>query len=120
LPIRLCRGGIRRRRACSAGPAGTLAAETTAADQSRAAVRAAIAATSVEDLAKDPKLLRAAIEGGRAAFKVNCVQCHGSGAAGGKGYPNLNDDDWLWGGDIATIHQTLEHGIRIRVTMPLA
>ena len=61
---------------------GTLAAETTAADQSRAAVRAAIAATSVEDLAKDPKLLRAAIEGGRAAFKVNCVQCHGSGAAG--------------------------------------
>ncbi|WP_456256875.1 c-type cytochrome, partial [Campylobacter jejuni] len=51
-------------------------------------------------------------EGGRAAFKVNCVQCHGAGAAGSKGYPNLNDDDWLWGGDIATIHQTLEHGIR--------
>ncbi len=48
----------------------------------------------------NPKLLHAAVEGGRAAFRVNCVQCHGSGAAGIKGYPNLNDDDWLWGGDL--------------------
>jgi cytochrome c oxidase cbb3-type subunit 3 len=47
-----------------------------------------------------------------AAFKVHCVQCHGSGAAGSKGYPNLNDDDWLWGGDISAIHYTLTHGIR--------
>jgi len=91
---------------------GTLAAETKAADASHAAVRAAIAATAVEDLRKDPKLQRAAIEGGRAAFKQNCVQCHGSGAAGSTGYPNLNDDDWLWGGDIAAIYQTLQHGIR--------
>ncbi|HMS21356.1 cytochrome-c oxidase, cbb3-type subunit III, partial [uncultured Sphingorhabdus sp.] len=36
----------------------------------------------------------------------------GSGAIGSKGYPNLNDDDWLWGGDIAAIHYTLTHGIR--------
>ncbi|CAG0910385.1 unnamed protein product, partial [Darwinula stevensoni] len=47
-----------------------------------------------------------------AAFKVNCVQCHGSGAAGSAGYPNLNDDDWLWGGDINAIYATLQHGIR--------
>jgi cytochrome c oxidase cbb3-type subunit 3 len=40
------------------------------------------------------------------------VQCHGSGAAGGKGYPNLNDDDWLWGGTLDQIHTTLQHGIR--------
>ena len=91
---------------------GALATEMKAADASRAGLRAAIAATPVEQLGADPKLLRAAIEGGRAAFKVNCVQCHGAGAAGAKGYPNLNDDDWLWGGDIATIHQTLEHGVR--------
>jgi len=91
---------------------GALAAEIKAADASHAATRAAIAATPVEDLVKNPVLLRAAIEGGRAAFKQNCVQCHGAGAAGSKGYPNLNDDDWLWGGDIATIQQTLEHGIR--------
>jgi cytochrome c oxidase cbb3-type subunit 3 len=31
---------------------------------------------------------------------------------GSKGYPNLNDDDWLWGGDLASIHFTIEHGAR--------
>jgi len=48
----------------------------------------------------------------RAAFRVNCTPCHGSGAAGGEGYPNLNDDDWLWGGSIDAIYQTVAHGIR--------
>ena len=37
---------------------------------------------------------------------------HGSGAAGAVGYPNLLDDDWLWGGDIESIHYTISHGIR--------
>ena len=78
----------------------------------RAPVVTAIAATPIDQLVANPQLMRSAIEGGRAAFKVNCVQCHGSGAAGSKGYPNLNDDDWLWGGDIASIHTTLVHGIR--------
>ncbi|HEX2148182.1 MAG TPA: cytochrome-c oxidase, cbb3-type subunit III, partial [Pseudorhizobium sp.] len=44
--------------------------------------------------------------------RVNCVQCHGTGAAGGRGYPNLNDDEWLWGGDINAIYQTIAHGVR--------
>ena len=35
------------------------------------------------------------------------MQCHGSGAAGSVGYPNLNDDDWLWGGDLKSIEYTL-------------
>ena len=39
-------------------------------------------------------------------------QCHGSGATGGVGYPNLNDDDWLWGGTITDIYTTIAHGIR--------
>jgi cytochrome c oxidase cbb3-type subunit 3 len=91
---------------------GQLDREMKAEDARKASTLAAIGTLSVEQLAADPKLLRAAVEGGRAAFKVNCVQCHGAGAAGGKGYPNLNDDDWLWGGDIATIHQTLQHGVR--------
>jgi cytochrome c oxidase cbb3-type subunit 3 len=43
---------------------------------------------------------------------VNCVPCHGSGAAGNIGYPNLNDDDWLWGGTLTDIQTTLTHGIR--------
>ncbi len=71
-----------------------------------------IAAASVEDILKDEKLLSFASAGGAAAFKVNCVQCHGSGAAGSAGYPNLNDDDWLWGGQPGQIHATLQNGIR--------
>ncbi len=80
--------------------------------KAKAPIRLAIDRTPIEDLEKNPQLLQAAIEGGRAAFKANCVQCHGSGAAGSKGYPNLNDDDWLWGGNIAAIHTTLVNGIR--------
>ena len=78
----------------------------------RAPITKAIGDTPIEQLDQNPQLLHAAVEGGRAAFKVHCVQCHGSGAAGSKGYPNLNDDDWLWGGDIKTIHYSIEHGIR--------
>jgi cytochrome c oxidase cbb3-type subunit 3 len=42
------------------------------------------------------------------------VQCHGAGAAGYEqyGYPNLNDDDWLWGGSLSEIEATITHGIR--------
>jgi cytochrome c oxidase cbb3-type subunit 3 len=91
---------------------GQLASELKAQDAKRAPIIAAIAATPIEQLPAKPALMNAAVEGGRAAFKVNCVQCHGSGAAGSKGYPNLNDDDWLWGGDLKAIRFTLEHGIR--------
>ena len=49
---------------------------------------------------------------GSAVFKTWCAQCHGSGAAGAKGYPNLLDDDWLWGGSVEDIHATVAHGIR--------
>mgnify|MGYP001614980934 FL=1 len=45
-------------------------------------------------------------------FKENCAACHGTGAAGGKGYPNLNDDDWLWGGKLEDIYTTLKVGVR--------
>jgi cytochrome c oxidase cbb3-type subunit 3 len=91
---------------------GALDAEMKAQADRTAPIRNAIGATPIEQLSNDPKLLQAAVEGGKAAFKVYCVQCHGSGAAGSKGYPNLNDDDWLWGGDIATIHTTLVNGVR--------
>lgn len=91
---------------------GQLDTEMKAAEAGRAAMRARIAETPLEQLPEDPELMRAAVAGGAAAFKVNCVQCHGAGAAGSTGFPNLNDDDWLWGGDLASIQQTLVHGIR--------
>ncbi len=71
-----------------------------------------ISTSSLQQIAADPELFAFARAGGAASFRLNCIQCHGSGAAGGKGYPNLNDDDWLWGGSLEQIHQTLENGVR--------
>ncbi len=71
-----------------------------------------IAAMPLAEIVADPALAQFATAGGAAAFKVNCSPCHGSGAQGGAGYPNLNDDDWLWGGDLEAIQTTLAHGIR--------
>lgn len=67
---------------------------------------------SFDEILDDPELYRFAMAGGSAAFKDNCATCHGTGASGHKGYPNLNDDDWLWGGKLSDIHQTIQHGIR--------
>jgi len=67
---------------------------------------------SFEDIQNDPTLSAFAMAGGRAAFGDNCATCHGTGGAGASGYPNLNDDDWLWGGTMDDIYQTLRYGIR--------
>lgn len=91
---------------------GALAKELAARDAALAPIHKAIADTPIEQLPGNAQLMQAAVEGGRAAFKVHCVQCHGSGAAGSRGYPNLNDDDWLWGGDLATIEKTIIDGVR--------
>ena len=89
-----------------------LQAQVAAEQRRRAPMLASIAAAPLASLVIDTPLRPMAIEGGRAAFKANCIQCHGTGAAGSKGYPNLNDDDWLWGGDIAAIHRTITDGVR--------
>lgn len=91
---------------------GALAQEIESEARKKAPLLAAIDAMPLERLPEDPKLMQAAVAGGRAAFKVNCVQCHGAQGGGSKGYPNLNDDDWLWGGSLPEIHRTLVHGIR--------
>jgi cytochrome c oxidase cbb3-type subunit 3 len=69
---------------------------------------------SYDQILSDPELYQFAMAGGATAFKENCAQCHGTGAEGGRGYPNLNDDDWLWGGKVTDIEQTLQHGIRVQ------
>lgn len=86
--------------------------ELAAAEVAKAQYVAAVAEKSVEEIVKDDTLRQFAVSAGAAAFKVNCVQCHGSGAQGSAGYPNLNDDEWLWGGSIDDIYQTVMHGIR--------
>jgi cytochrome c oxidase cbb3-type subunit 3 len=67
---------------------------------------------SLTEIVATPDLRDFALAGGKSAFAVNCSQCHGSGAAGNKGYPNLNDDDWLWGGRLEDIQFTITHGAR--------
>ncbi len=67
---------------------------------------------SLEDIKKDPELYAFAVSGGKASFKDNCAACHGTGAEGGKGFPNLNDDDWLWGGKLEDIYATILNGVR--------
>lgn len=91
---------------------GELAKEMSAAQAGRADVLARIQSTPIENLPNDPALMQQAVAGGDAAFRVNCVQCHGADAAGSPGYPNLNDDDWLWGGDLKAIEASIMHGIR--------
>ncbi len=64
------------------------------------------------DIQKNPDLLRISLAGGAAAFGDSCAPCHGSGAQGFVGFPNLNDDAWLWGGTLSDIAQTIRHGVR--------
>jgi cytochrome c oxidase cbb3-type subunit III len=67
---------------------------------------------SLAEIAGDPQLLDFARAQGRVAFADNCAPCHGAGGGGTKGYPNLNDDDWLWGGKLDDIALTIRHGVR--------
>jgi cytochrome c oxidase cbb3-type subunit 3 len=88
------------------------AAEIEAASATNDAINAKLAAVELTEISTDPELSGYAASAGAAVFKTWCAQCHGSGAAGAKGYPNLLDNDWLWGGDIEEIHTTIAHGIR--------
>jgi cytochrome c oxidase cbb3-type subunit 3 len=71
-----------------------------------------IAATPVGEIEKNQELLPFVMAGGAAVFGDKCGPCHGKGGGGAVGYPNLNDDDWLWGGTPEAIERTIQHGIR--------
>ncbi|MDF1873618.1 cytochrome-c oxidase, cbb3-type subunit III [Vannielia sp.] len=75
-------------------------------------MRDRLVGAELTEISADPELNSFAQNAGGAVFRTWCAQCHGSGANGAKGYPNLLDDDWLWGGDIEAIHTTIAHGIR--------
>jgi cytochrome c oxidase cbb3-type subunit 3 len=91
---------------------GAVAVELANLEKIRGEKTAALGAASLADIEKDPALLALARARGRTVFGDNCAPCHGSGASGAKGYPNLNDDDWLWGGTLDQIMQTIQYGIR--------
>ncbi len=70
--------------------------------------------TDLVEIRDDAELQRFAVNAGGAAFRAHCSQCHGAGAAGvqASGFPSLLDDQWLWGGTIEEIHETIRYGIR--------
>lgn len=67
---------------------------------------------SLEQIERDPELQAYALTAGQAVFGDNCATCHGVGGAGSKGYPNLRDDIWLWGGSLEDIQHTITVGVR--------
>lgn len=91
---------------------GDVATQIETAKAAQSTFRDRVAAASFQDIIAQDDLFQFAVSAGRSAFQVNCIQCHGTGAAGGPGYPNLQDDEWLWGGDIDNIALTITHGVR--------
>ena len=89
-----------------------VAAEIQRFDEANAPIQARLTSVELAAIRDDPELMNYAGNAGASVFRTYCAQCHGSGAAGNPGYPNLLDNDWLWGGTIEDIHLTLLHGIR--------
>ncbi len=89
-----------------------VAEEIAAAERARADITGRVAAAGFDQITANRQLDDFAKAGGAALFRTWCAQCHGAGAAGFKGYPNLIDDDWLWGGTPEQIATTVRHGIR--------
>lgn len=89
-----------------------VAEDIAAVNSENATIEAKLLATPIGQIENDPDLVRYATAGGGAVFRTYCSQCHGAGAQGAKGYPNLQDDAWLWGGDLSAIETTIRHGIR--------
>lgn len=87
-------------------------AEIEAANAANAEVSAELAAADLTEVVPGTPVHGYAISGGAAVFRAHCSQCHGSGAAGAVGYPNLLDNDWLWGGAVEEVEYTIRHGIR--------
>ena len=85
---------------------GQLKDEQQAAERQFGPLYAKFAATEVAALAKNPEALAI----GQKLFLNNCAQCHASDGAGSRGFPNLTDRDWLWGGDAKTVKATIAEG----------
>ncbi|MGB0505929.1 MAG: cytochrome-c oxidase, cbb3-type subunit III [Pikeienuella sp.] len=92
---------------------GAVAAEIDRYAEANRPLEEALVAAELTEIEANAELASFARNGGAAVFRTRCAQCHGAGAAGSKGYPNLLDDDWLWGGDLTAIEETIQHGIRV-------
>ncbi|MCY4336045.1 MAG: cytochrome-c oxidase, cbb3-type subunit III [Litoreibacter sp.] len=91
---------------------GEVVADIQAHEDANAALVQELNAVELASFDPQSDLHRYAVARGSSVFRAQCSQCHGSGAAGGIGYPNLLDNDWLWGGDLESIAFSIRHGIR--------
>lgn len=91
---------------------GEVSADIAAHEASNAALVAELNAVDLAAFDPQSDLHRYAVARGSSVFRAQCSQCHGSGAAGAVGYPNLLDNDWLWGGTLEDIAYSVRHGIR--------
>ncbi|RCW68226.1 cytochrome-c oxidase, cbb3-type subunit III [Pseudorhodoferax soli] len=94
---------------------GEHAADVAKHQATTAQVYAKYAAMPVPEIARDAQAQAI----GERLFMNNCAQCHGSDARGSKGFPNLADGDWLWGGEPSVIAETIAKG-RIGSMPPMA
>ncbi len=90
----------------------TVARDIRDAEAAQSGMRQKLQMTPLEEIRKDENVFRFAMTAGGASFQTNCAPCHGRGAQGFVGYPNLNDDKWLWGGTLVDIEKTILYGIR--------
>jgi cytochrome c oxidase cbb3-type subunit 3 len=91
---------------------GEVAQDIIEHENKNAGLVAQLNAADLSELPATSDLHRYGVARGGSVFRAQCSQCHGSGAAGSKGYPNLLDDNWLWGGSVDEIATTVTHGIR--------
>ncbi|MCG7494660.1 cytochrome-c oxidase, cbb3-type subunit III [Thalassobius sp. Cn5-15] len=91
---------------------GEVAQDIAEFEARQAPMNTKLVSAELTAIADDAELVGYANSAGAAVFKTWCAQCHGSGADGAVGYPSLIDDDWLWGGDIESIHTTITVGVR--------
>ncbi len=89
-----------------------VAAEIAAVQEANAEINEQLVAADLDAIPTDPELAVYARSAGESVFNTWCVQCHGREGGGFLGYPNLADDDWLWGGTMEDIHYSVAHGIR--------
>ncbi|RVV96697.1 cytochrome-c oxidase, cbb3-type subunit III [Mesobaculum littorinae] len=89
-----------------------VAQEIAAVETANAGIMDELASADLTTLGDHPELQGFAMNAGASVFRNNCAQCHGSGANGAVGYPNLLDDAWLWGGEIDDIAFTVTNGVR--------
>ena len=78
----------------------------------RGAGAAKLKTATLEQIEADPAMQAYAVLQGQSIFGDNCATCHGQSGTGGKGYPNLRDDVWLWGGTLEDIARTIRYGVR--------